>query len=86
MAPVIWNILLALTKDSSSTPLIIIWYCLFQKKLKKLKGAGLDGISSRLILECADLIAPHISIVFNSSLAKGVFSHDWKSARITSFF
>ena len=56
------------------------------KKLNKSKGAGLDGISSRLILECADLITPHISIIFNSSLAKGIFPDDWKSARVTPFF
>ena len=46
--------------------------CLF-KELNKPKGAGLDGISSRLILDCADLIAPQISILFNSSLAWMVY-------------
>ena len=45
------------------------------KKLNKSKGAGLDGISSRLILICADLIAPHISIIFNSSLANGLLPY-----------
>ena len=69
---------LALVKDSSSSPLIAIRFCLFFKKLNKSKGAGLDGMSSRLILNCADLIAPHISITFisNSSLANG-FPADW---------
>ena len=38
-------------------------------------------MSSRFILDCADLIAPHISITFNSSLANG-FPADWKSARV----
>ena len=56
------------------------------KKLKKSKGAGLDGISSQLILDCADLIAPHISMIFNSSLANGMFPNDWKSARVTPLF
>ena len=56
------------------------------KKLNKSKGAGLDGISSRLNLDCADLIAPHISITFNGSLANGIFPDDWKSARVTSLF
>ena len=41
---------------------------------------------SRLILDCADLIAPQISIIFNSSLANGIFSDDWKSARVTPLF
>ena len=85
MALVFRNISLALVKDFSSSPLIAIGFCLF-KKLNKSKGAGLDGISSRLILDCADLIAPHISIIFNSSLANGIFPDDWKSARVTPLF
>ena len=56
------------------------------KTLNKSKGAGLDGISSRLILDCADLIAPHISIIFNSSLANGIFPDYRKSARVTPLF
>ena len=44
------------------------------KKLSKSKGAGPDGISSQLITDCADLIAPHIiSITLNSSLAIMVY-------------
>ena len=85
MALVFRNISLALVKDFSSSPLIAIGFCLF-KKLNKSKGAGLDGISSRLILDCADLIAPHISIIFNSFLANGIFPDDWKSARVTPLF
>ena len=54
---------LALVKDSSSSPLIAIRFCLFFKKRNKSKGAGLDGMSIRLILDCADLIAPDILIV-----------------------
>ena len=56
------------------------------KKLSKSKGAGLDGISSRLILDWADLIVPHISIIFNSSLANGIFPDDWKSAMVSPLF
>ena len=37
------------------------------KKLNKSKGAGLHGISGRHNHDCADVIAPHISIIFNSS-------------------
>ena len=58
------------------------------KKLNKSKGAGPDGISSWLkIIDCADLIAPHISMIFNKSLANGIFHDDhWKSARVTPLF
>ena len=48
-------------------------------KLKKSKGAGPDGISSQLIIDCADSI-------FNSSLANGIFPDDSKSARVTPLF
>ena len=43
-------------------------------------------MSSGLILDCADLIAPHISIIFNSSLANGIFPDYRKSARVTPLF
>ena len=44
------------------------------KNLNKSEGAGPDGISSQLIIDCADLIAPHIiSVTFNSSLAIMVY-------------
>ena len=64
MALVFRNISLALMKDFSSSPLIAIRFFLFFIKLNKCKGAGLDGILSRRILDCADLITPHISIIF----------------------
>ena len=51
--------------------------------LSLFKGAGLDGISTRLITDCADLIAPHISIIFNSSLANGILPDGWKSASLS---
>ena len=41
--------------------------------------AGPDGISSQLIIDCADSI-------FNSSLANGIFPDDSKSARVTPLF
>ena len=80
MVLVFRNMSLALANDSSSSPLIAIRFCLF------LKGAGLDGISSQLILDCADLIVPYISIIFNSSIANGIFSDDWKSAMVSPLF
>ena len=53
---------------------------LFEKPNTESKGADPDGISSQLIIDCADLIAPHIiSITFNSSLANGIFPEDWIS-------
>ena len=55
-------------------------------KLNKSVGAGLDKLSNRLIRECADLISPHISIIFNCCLATGVFPDDWKLVKVTLIF
>ena len=55
-------------------------------KLNKSKGAGLDKLSSRLIRECADLISPYISIIFNCCLTTGTFPDDWKLAKVTPIF
>ena len=47
----------------------------------------MEYLSSQVIIDCADLIAPHIiSTTFNSSLANGIFPEDWKSARFTPLF
>ena len=40
-------------------------------KLNKSKATGLDGISARLIRECADLICVPICHIFNQSISQG---------------
>ena len=55
-------------------------------KLNKSKGSGLDKLSSRLIRECADLISPYISTIFNCCLTTGIFPDDWKLAKVTPIF
>ena len=54
------------------------------KLLNKLNKSwsGLDKQSSRLIRECADLISPYISIIFNCCLTTGTFPDDWKLAKV----
>ena len=63
-------------------------------KVNKSKGKGLDNlenldnldkISGRLIGECADLISPYVSHIFNSSLVNSKVP-DWKISRVTSLF
>ena len=87
MALVFRNISLALVKDFRSSPLMAIRFCLFLKKnwtnLKEL--VSLEYLLG-LILDWADLIAPRISIIFNSSLANGIFPDNSKSARVTPLF
>ena len=55
-------------------------------KLNKSKRAGLDKLSSRLIRECADLISPYVSIIFNCCLTIGIFPDDWKLVKVTPIF
>ena len=50
------------------------------------RAPDLDKLSSRLIRECADLISPYISIIFNCCLTTGTFPDDWKLAKVTPIF
>lgn len=37
------------------------------------KGCGLDNIPPNVLKHCADVLAPHVQLLFNHSLASGVF-------------
>ena len=68
-------------KDSKFIPTDSNQVLSLLEKPNKSKGADPDGISSQLIIDCADLIAPS-SYYFNylySSLANGIFPEDWIS-------
>ena len=55
-------------------------------KQNKSNATGLDGISARLIRECADLIRVRIRDIFYQSISQGKFPEDCKSARVTPLF
>ena len=55
-------------------------------KLCKRKATGLDSVSARLLRECPDLISESLALIFNQSIATGIFPDEWKSARITPLF
>ncbi|PFX25393.1 RNA-directed DNA polymerase from mobile element jockey [Stylophora pistillata] len=55
-------------------------------KLCKSKATGLDMISLRLLRECADLIADPMSSIFDQSIRSGVFSQEWKCAKVIPLF
>ncbi|XP_066017879.1 uncharacterized protein [Pocillopora verrucosa] len=55
-------------------------------KLCKSKATGLDMISSRLLRECADLIADPLCFIFNQSIRSGVFPQEWKCAKVIPLF
>ena len=46
------------------------------------KATGPDGISARLLKECAEVIAPSLTELFNKSLTLGKAPTEWKHANI----
>ena len=55
-------------------------------KLDKSKATGLDKISARLVRECVDLIATPLSLIFNKSIASGIFPEEWKHSKVIPLF
>jgi len=53
--------------------------------LNKLKAAGLDNTSARLIRECVDLICIPISDTFNQSTNQGTFLDGWRCRKLPHF-
>ena len=54
--------------------------------IKCSKASNPDKISARLIKDSAKVIAPSLTNIFNCSLSIGVFSEDWKNARVTPIY
>ena len=57
---------------------------LLLSKLSRSKATGLDKISTRLLQECPDLIAEHLSLIFNRSIITGIFPNEWKCAKVVT--
>ena len=55
-------------------------------KLCKSKATGLDNISAKLLRECPDVLAESLTHLFNQSIMTGIFSDEWKSARVTPWY
>ena len=56
------------------------------KHLKVSKATGPDGISARVLHECAHPLAKPLSGLFNLSLSVGVVPHDWKCANVVPIY
>ena len=56
------------------------------RELSVSKACGLDGLSARIICECADELAAPLSELFNISLSSGVFPEQWSEANIVTIF
>ena len=61
-----------------------------QKEIKSLKAIGkatrLDKIPNRLLKTAANVVAPSLTSIFNQSLVTGIFSFDWKLAKMSPIF
>ena len=55
-------------------------------KLCQSKATGLDKISARLLLECSDIIADSLCLIFNCSIDTGIFPEEWKCAKVLPLF
>ena len=56
------------------------------KGLKTNKASGPDNLTSRILKELAEELAPCLTIIFNQSLELGVLPQDWRCANITPLF
>ena len=52
------------------------------KALDVSKAHDHDGISIKIIKICADTVAHPLTLIFQNSLAAGIFANDWKKANI----
>ena len=55
-------------------------------KINERKAAGLDNIPSRLLKMAGNIIAPSLTQIFIKSINTGIFSTEWKLARVTPIF
>ena len=56
------------------------------KTLKNSKGVGLDGLKSSVIKQIIASISGPLTIIFNKSLASGIFPHKLKLAKVTPVY
>ncbi len=56
------------------------------RSLNVAKAAGPDGVSNRILRECADSLCIPLARLFNFSLTSGVFPSPWKYANVVPVF
>jgi len=56
------------------------------KYLNIYKASGPDQISTRFLKETAEVVAPILKIIFETSLHSGEVPHNWKVANVTPIF
>ena len=70
----------SLTKTSNDIVLKLI------QSLPLNKASGLDGISAKLLKEAGPIVSASLTYIINRSLTTGIFSNDWKVARVTPIY
>lgn len=50
------------------------------------RASGLDGISNRVLKECAGVLSEPLSRIFNYSISSGTFPSQWKRGAITPLY
>ena len=60
--------------------------CSFIRKLDPSKATGPDEIPARILKQYASEFAPHLSQIFNISLAQGEVPADWRQANVIPIF
>ena len=56
------------------------------RKLKRDSAGGPDAVSSRVLVETADILCVPLALVFTRSLEEGVVPQDWRMANVTPIF
>ncbi len=60
--------------------------CKLLRKLNPKKATGPDMISTRILRDFADVLAPALTKIFQQSMDTGVVPKDWKQANVTAIF
>ena len=55
-------------------------------KIKPNKALGLDKIPGKLLKDTAAVVTPFLNLIFNLSLAEGIFPSDWKNAKVSPIY
>ena len=60
--------------------------CNILSKIDEKKATGLDMIPSKLLKMAANIVAPSLTSIFSKSILTGIYSDDWKTAKVTPLF
>jgi hypothetical protein len=56
------------------------------KKLKPTGAAGPDGITTRLLQQCADVLSPVLAGIYRKSINTGAVLAEWKLANVVPIY